>query len=140
MSNGQVRDPSSIRIGLLVESLSDRFWQEIVIAVDAAARRRGVRLFVFIGGTLDAPEIAARQANRCYQLPSPACVDGLIVAPLGFCAGPERLAQYFLRYRPLPMSALNSWLASCCSRMLMPNVARIDTNMSRSTRRRITRG
>jgi DNA-binding LacI/PurR family transcriptional regulator/serine phosphatase RsbU (regulator of sigma subunit) len=106
MSSGQMRDPSSVRIGLLVESLSDRFWQEIVIAVDAAARRRGVRLFVFIGGTLDAPEIAARQANRCYQLPSPASVDGLILAPLGYCAGPERLAQYFLRYRPLPMSAL----------------------------------
>ncbi len=106
MANGHMRDPSSIRLGLLVESLSDRFWQELVIAVDAAARRRGVRLFVFIGGTLDAPELAARQANRCYQLPSPACVDGLIVAPLGFCAGPERLAQYFLRYRALPMAAL----------------------------------
>lgn len=97
---------SQLRIGLLIESLSDRFWQELVLAVDGAARRRGVRLFVFIGGTLDAPEIAARQANRCYQLPSPACVDGLIVAPLGSSAGPERLAQYFQRYRPLPMAAL----------------------------------
>jgi sigma-B regulation protein RsbU (phosphoserine phosphatase) len=98
---------SEIRIGLLVEALSDRFWQELVLAVDGAARRRGVRLLVFIGGTLDAPEIAARQANRGYQLPSPACVDGLIVAPLGSCAGPERLAQYFQRYHPLPMSALS---------------------------------
>jgi len=95
-----------VRIGLLIESLSDRFWQEMVMAVDAAARRRRVRLLVFIGGTLDAPEIAARQANRCYQLPSSVCIDGLIVACLGSSAGPERLAQYFERYRPLPMSAL----------------------------------
>jgi phosphoserine phosphatase RsbU/P len=101
------RPPSEIRIGLLVEALSDRYWQELVLAVDGAARRRGVRLFVFVGGTLDAPEIAARQANRGYQLPSPACVDGLIVAPLGSSAGPERLAQYFQRYHPLPMSALS---------------------------------
>jgi sigma-B regulation protein RsbU (phosphoserine phosphatase) len=96
------------RIGLLVESLSDRFWHEIVLAVDAAAARHGVQLFVFVGGTLDAPEIAARQANRCYQLASSACLDGLIVAPLGSSAGPERLAQYCERYRPLPMSAVTA--------------------------------
>jgi sigma-B regulation protein RsbU (phosphoserine phosphatase) len=98
----------SPRIGLLIESLSDRFWHELVMAVDAAARRRGVQLYVFIGGTLDAPEIAARQANRCYQLASPDVIDGLIVAPLGSAAGPERLAQYFERYRPLPMAALTA--------------------------------
>ncbi len=96
------------RIGLLVESLSDRFWHELVLSVDAAARRRGVRLFVFIGGTLDAPELAARQANRCYHLAGPECIDGLLVAPLGSSAGPERLAQYFERYRPLPMCALTA--------------------------------
>jgi sigma-B regulation protein RsbU (phosphoserine phosphatase) len=102
-----VRTTPEVRIGLLVESLSDRYWQEIVLAVDAAARQRGVRLLVFIGGTLDAPELAARQANRCYQLPSAACLDGLIVAPLGLSAGPARLAQYFQRYRPLPLVALS---------------------------------
>ncbi|HTV23044.1 MAG TPA: SpoIIE family protein phosphatase [Polyangiaceae bacterium] len=96
------------RIGLLVESLSDRFWHELVLSVDAAARRRGVHLYVFIGGTLDAPELAARQANRCYQLASPECIDGLLVAPLGSAAGPERLAQYFERYRPLPMCAITA--------------------------------
>jgi phosphoserine phosphatase RsbU/P len=98
--------PAGTRIGLLVESLSDRFWHELVLSVDAAARRRGVHLYVFIGGTLDAPELAARQANRCYHLASPDCIDGLLVAPLGSSAGPERLAQYFERYRPLPMCAL----------------------------------
>jgi phosphoserine phosphatase RsbU/P len=94
------------RIGLLVESLSDRFWHELVLSVHAAARRRGASLFVFIGGTLDAPEIAARQANRCYQLASSDCIDALIVASLGSSAGPERLAQYFERYRPLPLCAI----------------------------------
>ncbi len=100
--------PAGTRIGLLVESLSDRFWHELVLSVDAAARRRGVHLFVFIGGTLDAPELAARQANRCYHLAGPECIDGLLVAPLGSSAGPERLAQYFERYRPLPMCALTT--------------------------------
>lgn len=100
--------PPGTRIGLLVESLSDRFWHELVLSVDAAARRRGVQLFVFIGGTLDAPELAARQANRCYYLASPDCIDGLLVAPLGSSAGPERLAQYFSRYRPLPMCAITA--------------------------------
>jgi len=102
-----VHAKNELRIGLLVESLSDRFWQELVLAVDAAARRRGVRLYVFIGGALDAPELASRQANRCYQLPSAACIDGLIVTQLGSRAGPERLAQYFQRYRPLPLAALS---------------------------------
>jgi sigma-B regulation protein RsbU (phosphoserine phosphatase) len=99
------------RIGLLVESLSDRFWHELVLSVDAAARRRGVHLFVFIGGTLDAPELAARQANRCYHLAGTDCIDGLLVAPLGASAGPDRLAQYFERYRPLPMCAITALIA-----------------------------
>jgi phosphoserine phosphatase RsbU/P len=106
------------RIGLLVEALSDRFWHELVPSVDAAARRRGVHLYVFIGGTLDAPELAARQANRCYHLASPECIDGLLVASLGSSAGPERLAQYFERYRPLPMCAITALvegLSSVCT-------------------------
>jgi phosphoserine phosphatase RsbU/P len=101
-----VSAPPGTRIGLLVESLSDRFWHELVLSVDEAARRRGVRLYVFIGGALDAPELAARQANRCYQLAGPDCIDGLLVATLGPFAGSERLAQFFERYRPLPMCAL----------------------------------
>jgi sigma-B regulation protein RsbU (phosphoserine phosphatase) len=110
--------PPGTRIGLLVESLSDRFWHELVLSVDAAARRRGVHLYVFIGGTLDAPELAARQANRCYHLASPECIDGLLVASLGSSAGPERLAQYFERYRPLPMCAITAMverLSSVCT-------------------------
>jgi phosphoserine phosphatase RsbU/P len=106
------------RIGMLVESLSDRFWQELVLSVDVAARRRGVQLFVFVGGTLDAPELAARQANRCYLLAGPQCIDGLLVASLGSSAAPERLAQYFERYNPLPMCALTALfdhLASVCT-------------------------
>ena len=93
---------------MLVESLSDRFWQELVLSVDLAARRRDVHLYVFVGGTLDAPELAARQANRCYLLAGPENIDGLLVASLGSSAGPERLAQYFERYRPLPMCALTA--------------------------------
>jgi phosphoserine phosphatase RsbU/P len=100
--------PPGTRIGLLVESLSDRFWHELVLSVDAAARRRGVRLFIFIGGTLDAPELAARQSNRCYHLASSNCIDGLLVASLGSSAGQQRLAQYFERYRPLPMCAITA--------------------------------
>jgi phosphoserine phosphatase RsbU/P len=107
--------PPGTRIGLLVESLSDRFWHELVLSVDAAARRRGVHLFVFIGGTLDAPELAARQANRCYNLAGPDCIDGLLVASLGSSAGPERLAQYFARYRPLPMCAVTALVDGLCS-------------------------
>jgi phosphoserine phosphatase RsbU/P len=107
--------PPGTRIGLLVESLSDRFWHELVLSVDAAARRRGVHLFVFIGGTLDAPELAARQANRCYHLAGPECIDGLLVASLGSSAGPERLAQYFSRYRPLPMCAVTALIDGLCS-------------------------
>ncbi|HWO13522.1 MAG TPA: SpoIIE family protein phosphatase [Polyangiaceae bacterium] len=103
---------------MLVESLSDRFWQELVWSVDVAARRRGVQLFVFVGGTLDAPDLAARQANRCYLLAGPESIDGLLVASLGSSAAPERLAQYFERYRPLPMCALTALfdhLASVCT-------------------------
>jgi phosphoserine phosphatase RsbU/P len=114
-STQQAVAPPGTRIGLLVESLSDRFWHELVLSVDAAARRRGVRLFVFIGGTLDAPELAARQANRCYHLAGPDCIDGLLVASLGSSAGPDRLAQYFARYRPLPMCAVTALIDGLCS-------------------------
>jgi phosphoserine phosphatase RsbU/P len=100
------------RVGLLVEALANPFWNELVLAVESAARRRGVDLFVFVGGSLDVPDPAAQQANICYELPSPDNLDGLIVLPLGAYAGAERLEQYVQRYPGLAVAGLTAILSN----------------------------
>jgi DNA-binding LacI/PurR family transcriptional regulator/serine phosphatase RsbU (regulator of sigma subunit) len=101
-----------LRIGLLVEALANPFWNELVLAVESAARRRAVDLFVFVGGALDVPDAAAQQANICYELPSPDNLDGLIVLPLGAHAGAERLEQYVQRYPGLAVAGLTAILSN----------------------------
>ncbi len=99
-----------LRIGLLVESLSNRFWHEAVVAIEQAVRAAGCQLRVLVGGVLDAPTQEAQQENLCHRLPSPRSLDGLIVTPLGPLAGPERLSQLFLGYGALPTVCVNTLL------------------------------
>lgn len=114
-----VANKPTLRIGLFIESLSDRFWHELVFATADGARRRNAQLLVFVGGTLDGRQWAARHENRAYELALRWQLDGLLAAPLGFHAGVARLTEFYAQLAPLPLAALT---------VVMPEVPSICTD------------
>lgn len=104
-----------LRIGVLCEALANGFWNEMIIAVERAARRRNVDLYVLVGGALDVPDEAAVQANVCYELPDARHLDGLVVMPLGPHASAERLEEYVRRHPGLAVAGLTAILGNAPS-------------------------
>jgi DNA-binding LacI/PurR family transcriptional regulator len=82
-------------------------WALVRGAADAA-RVGGAHLLCFAGGVLGGPPGAGGERNRIFELVTPACVDGLVVASgaIGNRVGPERLGRYCERYRPVPMCSV----------------------------------
>ncbi|APR77997.1 transcriptional regulator, LacI family protein [Minicystis rosea] len=92
-------------IGLLVDWLEDNYQNTVVSGVADAARELGVDLVCFTGGVLRA---RAAQRNSAYDLAGPANVDGLLVmsGTLANTVGPDALARFCERYRPLPLCSI----------------------------------
>src|SRR5689334_7497199 len=98
-------------IGLLIDWLEEEYQDHILAGVEDAAREHDATLICFVGGTLDALERFrfGKHRNFIYDLAGPACLDGLLISAgtLGNAIGPERLAEFCKRFRPLPMCALS---------------------------------
>jgi DNA-binding LacI/PurR family transcriptional regulator/serine phosphatase RsbU (regulator of sigma subunit) len=97
------------RIGLLVDWLEDEYQDKILAGIDAEAQANGVGLLCIAGGVLRSPFRFGARRNFIYDLVSPECVDGLVVmsGTLGNYIGPNKLARYCERYRPLPMCSIS---------------------------------
>jgi len=95
-------------IGLLVDWLEDNYQNTVVSGVADAARELGVDLICFTGGVLRSPYRFAAQRNAIYDLAGPENVDGLLImaGTLGNAVGPEELARWCERYRPLPICSI----------------------------------
>ena len=95
-------------IGLLVDSLEDSYQWSILRGAMDAAGDLGAHLLCFAGGVLEAPLSDGGGRNGVFDLAGPASVDGLVVmsGAIGNRIGPERLARYCDRYRPLPMCSI----------------------------------
>ncbi len=95
-------------IGLLVDWLEDNYQNTVVSGVADAARELGVDLICFTGGVLRSPYRFAAQRNAIYDLAGPENVDGLLImsGTLGNAVGPDELARWCQRYRPLPMCSV----------------------------------
>ena len=96
------------RIGLLVDWLEDEYQDKILAGIDAEARANGVGLLCIAGGVLRSPFRYGARRNFIYDLVGPECVDGLVLmsGTLGNYIGPNKLARYCERYRPLPMCGI----------------------------------
>ncbi len=95
-------------VGLLVDWLKDSYQNTLVSGVADAARELGVNLVCFTGGVLRSPYPFAVQRNAIYDLAGPENVDGLLImsGTLGNTIGPDELARWCERYRPLPMCSI----------------------------------
>ena len=69
MSPEQARPLSEIRIGFLVEALADRYWQELVLAVDGAARDPAGQVVLRRHGVVVARQEHERDAGSAWQCP-----------------------------------------------------------------------
>ncbi len=101
------------RIGLLVDWLEDEYQNKVLSGVDAEAQANDVSLFCFTGGVLRSPFRFGARRNFIYEIAGPECVDGLVImsGTLGNFIGPNKLARYCERFRPLPMCSVGVALA-----------------------------
>ena len=97
------------RIGLLVDWLEDEYQDKVLAGIDAEAQANGVGLICIAGGVLRSPFRYGARRNFIYDLVGPECLDGLVImsGTLGNYIGPNKLARYCERYRPLPMSSIS---------------------------------
>ena len=102
------RSGSRRTLGLLVDWLEDRYQNTVMSGVADAARESDVNLICFTGGQLRSPHRFGAQRNAIYELAGPDNVDGLLMmsGTLGNYIGPEQLASYCERFRPLPMCSI----------------------------------
>ena len=96
------------KIGLLVDWLEDEYQDKVLAGVDAEAQANGVGLICIAGGVLRSPFRFGARRNFIYDLVGQECVDGLVImsGTLGNYIGPNKLARYCERYRPLPMCSI----------------------------------
>ena len=97
------------RIGLLVDWLEDEYQDKVLAGIDAEAQVNGVGLVCIAGGVLRSPFRFGARRNFIYDLVGPECVDGLVLmsGTLGNYIGPNKLARYCERFRPLPMCSIS---------------------------------
>jgi phosphoserine phosphatase RsbU/P len=95
-------------VGFLVDLIEDGYQTAIAAGVLKAAKDAGATVHCFVGGVLGSPDRSAPQRNHVYALASPATVDALVIlgGTLVNHVGPEALARYFNRCRPMPMCSV----------------------------------
>jgi len=91
-----------------VDWLEDDYQNAVLCGVLDAARDHDANVVCFAGGVLDSPTRLGRQRNAIYELVGPQNVDGLVVmaGTIGNHVGPEALAAFLERFRPLPMCSV----------------------------------
>lgn len=95
-------------VGFLVDRIEDGYQSAIAAGVLKAAKDAGATVHCFVGGVLGAPDRADLQRNHVYALASQVTVDALVVlgGTLVNHVGPDALARYFDRCRPMPMCSV----------------------------------
>lgn len=88
--------------------LEDDYQNAVLCGVLDAARDHDANVVCFAGGVLDSPTRLGRQRNAIYELPGAQNVDGLVVmaGTIGNHVGPDALAVFLERFRPLPMCSI----------------------------------
>jgi DNA-binding LacI/PurR family transcriptional regulator len=104
-------------IGFLADLLEDGYQSAIAGGVLKGAKNGGANVLCFVGGVLGSPLRSALQRNHVFELASPATVDGLVLlgGTLVNHVGPDALAKFCERYRPLPICSVGMELPGIAS-------------------------
>src|SRR6476660_10032088 len=92
-------------IAILVDELECGYQIGLVLHALEAARRKGVRLLCFCGGSLNDPRSFRARRNGIYDLAAPGRIDGVIVlsSAISNYISRNELLGFLERYRPLPL-------------------------------------
>ena len=104
-ASSENRPGQRIRIGLLVDQFSNEYIETVVSEVVAAAAAHGAETVSIAGGALRAADVESPH-RWPFDLATTSSVDALIVLPLGGEVGPEEMAVFCRRYRPLPICSI----------------------------------
>lgn len=91
-------------VGLLLDALYNEYASMVVGAFDAECARRGLDLICFAGGSLQAAAGYERQRNRCFDLASPAAIDGLVALNLNATA--SVMKEFLDSFRGMPVCSV----------------------------------
>jgi DNA-binding LacI/PurR family transcriptional regulator/signal transduction histidine kinase len=95
-------------IGVLIDWIEGKYHSAVCAGLEAAARVAGANLIYFPGGSLKPPRLFEAQRNVLYDFVSPTNVDGLVLmsGPLSNYISPSEFADFYTRYRALPMVSI----------------------------------
>lgn len=107
-SKGKRLGGDRLTIGLLVDWIDGDYQMAVAEGVFSAARERGANLVCFAGGVLGMAERGGALRHHAFELASPETLSALIVmgGAIGNRVGPEAVAAYCERFRPLPMVSI----------------------------------
>jgi DNA-binding LacI/PurR family transcriptional regulator/serine phosphatase RsbU (regulator of sigma subunit) len=108
-----------ITIGVLSGEVSNGYSEPILSELSDAALRVGARLISFVEAM--GPEDVSGTRPLTTDLARAARLDAVLVLPVGATIGPEHLAQYCERFRPLPICSVPDVAADWCSRVHVDN-------------------
>jgi phosphoserine phosphatase RsbU/P len=114
-----LKNRERVTIGVLSDDVSNGYSEPIVAELSDAARERGVSLINFVEW-LD-PDALHTKRRLTIDLAGPACVDAVLVLPIGYNLGPDDLAGYCSRFEPLPVCSIPEISGTKYSRVSVDN-------------------
>lgn len=110
---------NTLTIGVLSGEVSNGYSEPILSELAEAAQRLGARLISFVESL--GPEDVEGTRPLATDLARAPRLDALLVLPIGATIGPQDLAAYCERFRPLPLCSVPDIAADWCSRVHVDN-------------------
>jgi len=109
--------PRRRRIGLLANTLSYSYQNDIFLGAHQELTRQDADLFCFSGGRLAEPEQAAQQRSAIYDLIGTGSLDGLILttSTLSHEVAADSVLAFCRRFAPLPVCSIGYQVDGVCS-------------------------
>jgi DNA-binding LacI/PurR family transcriptional regulator/serine phosphatase RsbU (regulator of sigma subunit) len=109
--------PRRRRIGLLANTLSYSYQNDIFLGAHQELSRQNVDLFCFSGGRLSASEPSSQQRSAIYDLIGPGTLDGLILttSTLAHEVGASNVLAFCRRFAPVPICSIGYQVDGVCS-------------------------
>ena len=116
MGTGRKDHDETLNVGVLIDSVDNHFNLRVVSGLLASAEELGIRLVMYVGGSLDR-DMATGNYSWIYSLPKGETIRALIVLPHSIAPwNPDTAVRALLSaLPPIPVYSLFSRLDGCYS-------------------------
>ncbi len=99
---------SYLRIGVFSDWFAGVYQSELLSGIEHEAGRNGIRVFYFVGRSLNATRPYDNNYNVVYDAALDASLDGLVLIPMlaSFCTA-DQMSVFVSRYAPVPLVTMN---------------------------------